>query len=61
MAAVENAEARKLHELQRLIEKVEGPLPVRAEQGEEIWRLELTRDERNTLADALYIALNHGT
>jgi len=49
-----------MDELERLIEKVEGPLPVRMEGGEEIWRLELNRDERNVLAEALYVALSKG-
>lgn len=42
--------------IERLIERVEGPLPVRYENGDEVWRLDLTRDERNELAEALYAA-----
>lgn len=50
------------NEIDRLIERVEGPLPQRWEDGKQFWRLELTREERNLLAAALnYVAQTAAT
>lgn len=45
--------------IEALLDKIDGQLPVSAVNGEECYRLELTRGERKLLADVVSNALEH--
>lgn len=44
--------------IEALLSKIDGPLPIRKEAGEETYRLEISRSERNALSDLLSLELD---